>query len=215
MTLERTGAAALIGGTLAMLGVMALHPSGVPHNADADRVILLGIVVHGVAIAVAPLLTFGMFALSRSIGFAKSASALAFFFYLFGAITVMLAATMSGLVAPRLIQSMMSASGAEKDLLHGLLRLEWYLNQSFATLHVGFFSAAIALYALAWPEKGILAAAIQIAGFIVGIGVFAWLVSGTLTLNVHGMGAVVVAQGAWFVLAAVGLFVRKPSADTI
>jgi hypothetical protein len=215
MTLERTGATALIAGTLAMLGVMALHPSGVPHNADAERVILLGIVVHGVAIAVAPLLTFGMFALSRSIGFAKPASTLAFFFYLFGAIAVMLAATMSGLVAPRLIQNMMTATGAENDLLRGFLRLEWYLNQSFATLHVAFFSAAIVLYALAWPEKGILAAAIQIAGFIIGIGVFAWLVSGTLTLNVPGMGAVVVAQGAWFVLAALGLLARKPPADTI
>ena len=52
MTIERAGALALILGTVAMLGVMALHPSGVPHNADAGRVMLLGIVVHGVAIAV-------------------------------------------------------------------------------------------------------------------------------------------------------------------
>jgi hypothetical protein len=120
---------------------------------------------------------------------------------------------MSGLVAPRLIQQMMTASAAEKDLLHGLLRLEWYLNQSFATLHVAFFSAAIALYALAWPERGVLAAIIQIAGILIGIGVFAWLVSGTLTLNVHGMGAVVIAQGAWLILAALGLAARKPSQE--
>jgi hypothetical protein len=93
------------------------------------------------------------------------------------------------------------------------LRLEWYLNQSFATLHVAFFSAAIALYALAWPERGVLAAIIQIAGILIGIGVFAWLVSGTLTLNVHGMGAVVIAQGAWLILAALGLAARKPSQE--
>jgi hypothetical protein len=209
MTIERTGALALILGTVAMIGVMALHPSGVPHSADASRVLLLGIVVHGVAIAVAPILSFGMFALSRSIGFAKPAAALAFFFYLFGAVMVTLAATMSGLVAPRLIQTLATATGAEKELLHGLLRLEWYLNQSFATLHVALFSAAIALYALTWPDRGVLAAAIQIAGVMIGVGVFAWLVSGTLTLNVHGMGAVVVAQGAWFVLAAIGLWMRK------
>lgn len=209
MNIERTGALALILGTVAMLGVMALHPSGVPHTADAGRIVLLGIVVHGVAIAFAPVLTFGMFALTRSIGFATPAASLAFFFYLFGAIAVMLAATMSGLVAPRLIQALTAATGADKDLLHGLLRLEWYLNQSFATLHVGFFSAALVLYAFAWPEKGALAAAIQIAGFLVGIGVFGWLVSGTLTLNVHGMGAVVIAQGAWFILAAIGLLSRK------
>ncbi len=211
MTLERAGAAALIGGTLAMLGVMALHPSGVPHNADAKSIILLAIVVHGVAIAGAPVLVFGMFALTRSIGFAKPVPALAFFFYLFGAIAVMLAATMSGLVAPRLIEATMTAT-TDKDLLHGLLKLEWYLNQSFATVHVALFSAAITLYALAWPDRGPLAAGVQIVGFLVGIGVFAWLVSGTLTLNVHGMGAVVVLQGAWFVLAGVGLAFRKSAA---
>ena len=110
-----------------------------------------------------------------------------------------------------LIQALAAATGPDKELLHGLLRLEWYLNQSFATLHVGFFSAAIVLYAAAWPEKGLIAAAIQIAGFVIGIGVFAWLVSGTLTLNVHGMGAVVIAQGAWFILAAIGLATRKPA----
>ncbi len=211
MTLERAGAVALIGGTLAMLGVMALHPAGVPHNADAKNVILLGIVVHGVAIAAAPVLTFGMFALSRSIGFAKPAPALAFFFYLFGALAVMLAATMSGLVAPRLIEATMAPS-ADKDLLHGLLRLEWYLNQSFATVHVALFSGAITLYALAWPDRGPLAIIVQIVGFLVGIGVFVWLASGTLTLNVHGMGLVVLLQGAWFVLAGVGLAFRKSAA---
>ncbi|HJU41129.1 MAG TPA: hypothetical protein VJ724_16280, partial [Tahibacter sp.] len=168
-------------------------------------------VVHGVAIAAAPVLTFGMFALSRSIGFAKPASALAFFFYLFGAIAVMLAATMSGLVAPRLIEALMMPS-ADKDLLHGLLRLEWFLNQSFATVHVALFSGAIALYAAAWPDRGPLAAVVQIAGFLVGIGVFAWLASGTLTLNVHGMGAVVIMQGAWFILAGVGLAFRPSTA---
>lgn len=194
-----------------MLGVMALHPAGVPHNADAKNIILLAIVVHGVAIATAPALTFGMFALSRSIGFAKPVPALAFFFYFFGAIAGILAATMSGLVAPRLIEATMAAS-ADKDLLHGLLRLEWFLNQSFATVHVAFFSGAIALYAAAWPDRGPLAAVIQIAGFIVGIGVFAWLATGTLTLNVHGMGAVVLLQGTWFILAGVGLALRA-SAD--
>jgi hypothetical protein len=32
---------------------------------------------------------------------------------------------------------------------------------------------------------------------MIGVGVFAWLVSGALELNVHGMGAVVIAQGLW------------------
>lgn len=212
MTIERAGAAALILGTLAMLGVMALHPSGVAHTPDSAKTLQLAFVVHAVAIASAPALTFGMFVLSRSIGFEQPAASLAFFFYLFGAIAVMLAATMSGFVATRLIESGMT-EGADQAMTHGLLRLEWQLNQAFATLHVALFSIAIALCALCWPERGLLAAAIQTVGLLVGAGIFAWLVSGTLTLNVHGMGAVVLAQGLWFILAGLGLANRKPQTE--
>ena len=51
---------------------------------------------------------------------------------------------------------------------------------------------------------------VQVAGIVVGAGILAWLFSGTLTLNVHGMGAVVMAQGDWFILAGVGLLRLPP-----
>lgn len=193
MSNERAGAMALLAGTLAMIAVMALHPSGIHAGPNANATLQLGIIVHAVAIATAPLMTFGFFALTRRIGFDNPAAALAFFAYLFGALAVMLAAAMSGLVAPRLIQA-----GAS----HDLLRLEWYLNQAFATLHVALFSAAILLYAIAWPGKGVMSAAVQVAGFVSGLGILAWLMSGALTLDVHGMGAVVLVHGGWIVLAA-------------
>ena len=208
MTIERAGAAALILGTIAMLGVMALHPSGAAHPDDAAQMLWLGRVVHAVAIGAAPVLSFGFFAFTRSIGFDKPVASLAFFVYLFGALAVMLAAIMSGLVAPRLME-LQIANPAEQATIHNLLRLEWFLNQSFATVHVALFSIAIALWSLVWPERGLLAGALQIVGLLVGAGVLAWLLSGTLTLNVHGMGAVVIAQGAWIVIAAFALAARK------
>lgn len=209
MDLNKAGALALILGTITMIGVMALHPSGAAGHGDAlAKTLRLGVIVHAVAIAMAPVLTFGFFAFTRSVGFERALPGLAFFVFLFGAVCVMMAATMSGFVAPRLIEALSMAQGAERDLLHGLLRLEWYLNQSFATLHVALFSGAIMLWALSWPDKGVLGAAIQIAGLVVSIGVLAWLISGTLELNVHGMGAVVLAQGAWTILAGVGLAMR-------
>ncbi len=213
MKLESAGGVALLAGTLAMIAVMAHHPSGVPHGSEAGAVMRLGIIVHAVAIATVPLTTFGFFALTRSIGFDNAPATLGFFFYLFGAVAVMLAAAMSGLVAPRLIEAQMAAAAADQSMIHALLRLEWYLNQSFAQIHVALFSAAIALWSLGWPGKGVLAAAIQIAGLVIGIGVFAWLVSGTLTLDVRGMGAVVLAQSAWIVLAAFGLLARTPKSQ--
>lgn len=203
MTNERAGAIALIAGTIAMLGVMALHPSGIHAGPDASMALRVGLIVHAVAIATTPLLTFGFFTLSRHIGFDRPLSALAFVFFAFGAVAVMLAAAMSGLVATRLIEA-----GAN----HDLLQLEWYLNQAFATIHVAMFSVSFVLYALAWPHKGALGAALQIAGFAVGLGVLAWLFSGTLTLNVHGMGAVMLAHGLWIVLAGLALLASTPRA---
>jgi hypothetical protein len=199
MTFERAGAFALIAGTLAMIVVMAHHPEGIHQGPGAAAMLRLALIVHAVAIATTPLLTFGMFAVTRYLG-ATPAATLALIFYAFGALTVMLAATMSGLVAPRLIEA-----GAN----HDLLRLSWSFNQAFATIHVGMFSAAILFYALAWGAKGVMSAVVQIAGFIIGLGVLAWLVSGTLTLNVQGMGAVVLAQGLWFVLAGIAMLMER------
>lgn len=192
MTNERAGAIALIAGTLAMIAVMALHPEGIHKGPEAGAILQLGIIVHAIAIATVPILTFGMLALTRHLGSTPTAT-FAFICYAFGAVAVMLAATMSGQIAPRLIEA-----GAD----HDLLRFGWHLNQAFANLHVAMFSAAILFYALAWSGKGAMAAAVQIVGFAVGLGILAWLVSGTLTLNVHGMGAVVLAHGLWIVLAA-------------
>ena len=209
VNIERAGAVALILGTLATFAVMGLHPAGhiSGHAAEVARVLRLGIVVHALAIGTAPLLTFGVFALTRNIGLDRPLASLALAFYTFGAVAVMCAAIMSGLVAPRLMEAGL-APGADSAILHGLSQLEWYLNQSFATVHVALFSIAIVLLSLCWPEKNALGATIQISGFTVGIGIFAWLVSGALTLDVHGMGAVVLLQGIWILLVAFGLLAR-------
>jgi hypothetical protein len=198
-----------------MIGVMALHPAGVPvHGGGAAGTMRLGVIVHAIAIGTVPVLTFGFYAFTRAIGFERPAASLAFFCYVFGAVAVMIAATMSGLVAPRLIEAMRAAPAGEQSLFHGLLRLEWYLNQSFATLHVALFSAAIFLWAIAWPGKSLFGGALKLLGLAVGAGIFAWLLSGTLVLNVHGMGAVVLAQSSWIVLAAIGLLTLTQSSDT-
>jgi len=199
MTFERAGAVALIAGTLAMIIVMAHHPEGIHQGPGAAAMLRIGVIVHAMAIAATPVLTFGMFAVTRYLG-ATPAATLAFIFYAFGGLTVILAATMSGLVAPRIIEA-----GAD----HDLLRFGWYLNQAFATIHVGMFSAAILFYALSWGSKGVMVAVVQVTGFVIGLGVLAWLVSGTLTLNVQGMGMVVLAQGLWFVLAAFAMLTQS------
>lgn len=210
VTMERAGALALVLGTIAMIGLMALHPTS-HATGSAKATMHLGMIVHAVAIATAPLLTFGFIAFTRSIGWNSPPAVLALVIYAFGSVAVMIAAAMSGLVAPQLM-AWRTEGAADQALIHGLAHLGWFINQAFATIHVGLFSAAIALWAVSWPERGVLATLVQILGLLVGIGVFAWLVSGTLTLDVHGMGAVVLAQGLWIVVAAIALLQRDRNA---
>lgn len=210
MKFEQAGALALILGALGGIAVMALHPAGVSvHDGATVHGLDLNLIVHALAIGLAPILTFGFVAVTRSLGFDRPMPVLALVFYAFGAIAVVLAASMSGLVAPHLIEAYKGASGTEKDMIHQLLHLEFGLNQAFAKVHVAMFSAAILLFALAWSGQGMFGAVIRLVGVLVGVGILAWLGSGTLTLNVHGMGAVVLVQSIWTVLAAIGLLGRK------
>ena len=212
MNAERAGAAVLILGAVASVVVMAFHPTHAAMSGhDTEQIaatMRLSGLVHGMALATAPVLTFGFFIFSRHIGFERLLGMLAFFFYAFGAIAVMVAATMSGLVSPRLIMAHMDTATADKAVLAGLGRIVWWFNQSFAALHVALTSVAIALWALVWPGKGVLGVLIRVLGLAVGIGVLAWLLSGTLELDTHGMGAVVVAQGIWILAAATGMWMR-------
>lgn len=214
MTIERAGALALIVGTVAMAGVMVLHPTahGAASPEQATAMLRIGVIVHAIAIASAPLLTFGFVALTRSAGWQNPLAVLALTNYAFGAIAVMIAAAMSGLVAPKLMSWQMQ-SPSDQNMIHGLAHLEFYINQAFATIHAALFSIAIILWAVSWPARGALAAAVQIVGLVSGVGVLAWLFSGTLKLDVHGMGAVVLAQSVWILIAAIALWLRDARSD--
>jgi hypothetical protein len=79
------------------------------------------------------------------------------------------------------------------------------LNQGFARVYVVASSAAMVLWSVralrlggGWRGPGIL-------GCLVGAAAAAGVLSGGLPLNVHGFGAVVVAQSAWTIWNATRL----------
>lgn len=153
------------------------------------------------------MLAFGFVALTRFIGFQRPLAVLALTFYAFGTVAVMGAATMSGFVMPQLVEAAHAPGAAQTGVYYqGLAQLTHWLNQGFAHVHVALMSVALALYALAWPGKGVPAWAMRGLGLVVGVGVLAWQLSDTLVLNVHGMGAVVIAHGVWTLAAAAALW---------
>lgn len=183
----KTGAVALIGGSVATIALMALHPV---HFGGMNGI------VHGTAIVSAPVLAYGGYYLSRFIG--RAPAGLAGSLYVFALVASIVAATMSGLVAPVLVEG-----GAETP--RTLWDFERALNQGFAHVYTGLASLAVALWGLAWRGHW----GLRGWGVIAGVGILAWQMSGTLTLDVHRMGAVVLLHASFLIAAGVAMLRAK------
>lgn len=198
MSVQKAGALALVGGMIAYIALMAAHPS----HAEGGPVIAgiaLNSLVHGTAILAAPVLLFGAVALTQWLGFNRPLPLLALCFYAIGTAAVMGAASMSGLVMAQLVTAAHTHGAAASGVpFQGLANLTHWINQAFAHIHTAMMSIAVLLWSLAWPKGWV----IRVLGLVIGIGTLAWQLSGTLMLNVHGMGAVVLLQAIWTISAA-------------
>lgn len=203
MTNEKAGGLALLVAVLSGVAVMALHPT----HGDLPPLwasFTLNQVVHGLAIVATPVLVFGAVQLSRWLGLERPLAVLGLSFYALGSVFIMLAAAMSGFV-----QSSIAEAAHDPDMaglpLHAMGDLTWFLNQAFSHTYTALASLAIVCWSLAWRGKGM-----KVFGVIVSVGILAWQLSGTLSLNIHGMGAVVILQGLWLLLAGAALWRAKP-----
>lgn len=207
MTLEKSGALALILGSIAGITLMAMHPT----HADAGPMLgafTLNQVVHGTAMVAAPVLTFGAYVLARVMGLERPLPVLGLVFYLFGALVILIAAAMSGFIMPEIIEAAHTPGAAETGVdFQGLANITHWINQTFANMHTSFVALALLSWAIAWRKGWVM----KILGLVIALGQLAWQLSGTLTLNIHGMGAIVLLQAIWMISAGVLLWRGKVS----
>jgi hypothetical protein len=211
MNMDRAGAAALIVGSIAYIGLMAVHPSHVGPPVLGH--LSLSALVHGTALFITPVLAFGYAMLTARLGLNRPLPVLGFSFYLFGAVLVMLAGTMSGLVIPEIIEAghvrEQSHSGAPLDpetlreRLQSLANYTIWLNRSFATLHYALFSIAMILWSLAWTSRSVAGWIVRVLGIALGLAVLGWQLSGASNLEAqHGALVVTLAHALWSMMAA-------------
>lgn len=217
MTMDRWGGAALIVGTVAFIVLMAVHPSHVGPPVLGH--LSLSALVHGTALAMKPVLAFGFVILALRIN--KPLGFLALSFYLFSAVFTVMAGTMSGFVIPEIIKAAHPETAghghaapidpaALQVQLQSLANYTVWLNRSFAAVHVGLFSIAIVLWSFAWPGGSPLTWLMRALGLVIGGGVLAWQLSGTMTLEAqHGALVVTLAHGVWTLAAAAFLLFTK------
>lgn len=214
MSNEKAGAWALILGALSFVALMAFHPSHVEGPPIVGS-LTLSAIVHGTAFATQPILLFGFWSLTRWIG-DRALARVGFCFYALAAILTILAASMSGLIIPQIIAVAHHAAGAlmpgpvDPNSLQPLANYSVWLNRTFAAIHVVYFAVAMLMWSIAWSRSGVLGWIVRAVGGVVGLGVIAWAVSGTMTLEAQrGALLVTIVQMLWTLLAAVAMLVSR------
>lgn len=211
----RTPAFALtLAGSLVVLLVMWLHPTGAEsiadanaHGAGAGTVLWRGRLVHGAAIGAVPLLLVGMGALSWRLRARPWLSGGAFAFFGLAAVCVMAAAIMSGLVAPAILSDLADArdvvqDAARRDVAMQQLHYTGRLNQAFATVYVALTAVAMTLWGLAMRGQPGFAAVVWWTAPLAGLVPWLLVMVGHLHLDVTGFGVVVACHTAWMTVAA-------------
>jgi hypothetical protein len=203
---------ALVLGTVGSLVTMALHPTG-PETlaaAAAGAGTQLARGVHLLAIAMQPLLVAGTLALTVRLREARALAVLAFVAFGLGTLAVLVAAAMSGLMAPDVVERVVAAEGATRETQRALLQYTGALNQAFAKIYVGMMSAAITGWSLAVLRERGFSRALGWLGLAIAAFEVLGLLSGRLHLDVRGFGVVVLAQSVWMLWAAMALHRAAP-----
>jgi hypothetical protein len=212
MSRDAVSGAALLLGSAAMVVTMLLHPAGIDHSGTPEQLaatLRLNTLAHGLAIAAVALTLFGALGIARRLddgpGLA-SAGLVAFGFASFAATA---AAAASGLIAPALFEHLAAATGAEQTALDVAGDLVWFFNQAFAKVYVVAASVALGVWSLVILRGGALPRWLGVYGCIAGPVVILALLSGRLSLGVHGFGLVVLSQVIWLGGAGVRLWSTK------
>jgi hypothetical protein len=197
MTLDRAGAAALILGSIAYIALMAVHPSHV--GAPIIGHLSLSALVHGTALATAPVLAFGYVALAVRLGFDRALPVLGLTFALLGIVFGMLAGTMSGLVIPEIMQAAhVSAHPGPMPADPEALRAQLQAAANYT------------VWCLSWTGRGVAGWVVRGLGVLAGGAILAWQISGTSNLEAgHGALVVTLGQSLWTLMAASLLLAKR------
>jgi hypothetical protein len=198
MTDNQKGGIALIVGAIGGLVTMAMHPTGggVLTPAQYERFALMNIVAHSLAIASSPISFLGALALTRQLQSPDRFSISALVMYGFAIVAGMMAATASGFIATPLVAGLTPAAS---EVNHALYHYTGLWNQAFARILAVASSVAILLWSLAILRNRALSVRAAYYGIPLGIIIVLLVASGSLKLDLHGFGLVMILQSVWFI----------------
>lgn len=199
---ETVGGWSMVAAAAMMLVTMAFHPGGADVARDGGA---LSVAVHSLALFAIPLGLYGVLVLTRRLSPGPLAE-MAFVFQCVAAVAGILAAVASGFLSTQLIVRMQGLTGPDRMVAGSILHFTGSLNQACARVLVASSSIAIGLWSVQMLRAQRFSRVIALLGCVVAAGAIVALLAG-LPLDVHGFGAIVLAQSAW--LVATGLRLRR------
>lgn len=195
---------------------MSLHPVAGAHPITPEqfeKLVILMIGVHVLAIAGIPFSFLGALALTRRLDSPGRIAMTGLVIYGLGLVAVMIAPAMSGLVGPEIIRKMIAhVPGTEQ--WRTLMEYNFLINQAFAKIFVVASCSAIALWSFIIVKNRALPIAIGIYGLLLDPVLVIAMMTGGLSLDVHGFGLIIFGQAIWFIVAGILLCRAHPSDST-
>jgi hypothetical protein len=208
---NRLGGIALIIGAVSGMITMSLHPVAGPHPitpAQFEKLTTLMIGVHVLAIAGVPFSFLGALALTRRLDSPGRPAFTGLVIYSLGLVAVMIAPAMSGLVGTEILRRIVAhAPGSEQ--WRTLMEYNFMINQAFSRIFVVASCSAIVLWSFMIIKRRAFSIALGIYGVLLGPVIVIAMITGGLSLDVHGFGLIIFSQAIWFIVIGVLLLRSK------
>jgi len=201
-----SGTSLLLGATMSVL-TMVLHPLG----GDMEHIVKIKSVLtfsHGMAIACAPFIGFGLWGLSKALTDRHKASVLALFIALWGLGAATLAGTINGFVLPQFATAYVG-SDVDAATLRSMLDYGYYFNKSLAYIFMASIIVAILLWSVLMTYQKNFYKWLGYYGMLVFALGAAALFSKVNMVSVTLFGAFIFTMASWLIAAAVLLIKQK------
>jgi len=208
MTDDRKSGIALIAGSFGGIITMAIHPTaGGPLTPEqVEHLATASAIAHSLAMISFVLVFLGACGLVRRMAAADRIAFSGLVVYGVACVAVLIATAVSGFIVPDMMRLMAHDVPAAAQQWRLMISSIFQINQAFSRIYTVAASLAIILWSVSALRNGGLSRKVAAYGCVIAPLIILGIVSGHLRMNVHGMGAVVLGQAIWFVVAGTELY---------
>jgi hypothetical protein len=208
MTDDRKSGIALITGSAFGLVTMAIHPTaaGIATRPEYEHLALVSGAAHSIGIISFALVFLGAWGLTLRLNSSDRFAVAGLVAYAAGAVSGVIAAAISGYIEPAIMLRMTRDVPVAASQWRIAIDVLFQVNQAFARIFAIAASAAVVFWSAAALRNARLGRGLATYGCLIAPVIMVGVLIGHIRMDVHGFGAIVVAQAIWFVGAGAHLW---------